>query len=220
MLGGEGSQDVTAPRGRDRAAQQPATGELSQIASDPAAFEGFYREHVTLVMRFVARRVADPHVVADLTAEVFLAVLGSAGAYRSGEGSPVAWLYGIARNVIAQERRRATYQRQVAGRIAGRRLLDSDDITRLEDRIDAERAGRAACQALAGLPDDERAVLELVAVDGLPVKDAATALGIRPGTARVRLHRARRAARDALTLAAAPDPLPKAAGALTEARLT
>jgi hypothetical protein len=93
-------------------------------------------------MRFVARRVADPHVVADLTAEVFLAVLDSVRAYRPSEGSPVAWLYGIARNVIAQERRRATYQRQVAGRIAGRRLLDSDDITRLEDRIDAERACR------------------------------------------------------------------------------
>jgi RNA polymerase sigma-70 factor (ECF subfamily) len=53
--------------------------------------------------------------------------------------------------------------------------------------------------ALARLPEDERAVLELVAVDGLPVKEAAAALGIRPGTARVRLHRARRSARDALS---------------------
>jgi hypothetical protein len=58
MLGGEGSQDVTAPRSRDWAAQKPATGELSQIAHDAAAFEGFYREHVTLVMRFVARKPA------------------------------------------------------------------------------------------------------------------------------------------------------------------
>src|SRR5438067_3470319 len=47
-------------------------------------------------------------------------------------------------------------------------------------------------RSLAGLPPDERAVLELVAIDGLPVKDAAAALGIRHGTARVRLHRARR----------------------------
>ena len=216
MVGDEGSQDVTVPRGRE-AAQTSATGELSRIAYDPEAFEGFYRAHVTLVTRFVARRVADPHMVADLTAEVFLAALGSAHAYRPGKGSPVAWLYGVARNVIAQERRRAAYQRQAASRIAGRRLLDGDDIARLEDRIDAERAGRAACQALAGLPGDERAVLELVAVDGLPVKDAAAALGIRPGTARVRLHRARRAARDALAQATAPDTLPTAAETLTEA---
>jgi RNA polymerase sigma-70 factor (ECF subfamily) len=95
----------------------------------------------------------------------------------------VAWLYGIARNVIAGERRRAAHELRTAGRIAGRRLLDDDDIARLEERIDAESPGRAACQALAGLPPDERAVLELVAIDGLPVKDAAAALGIRQGTA-------------------------------------
>ena len=41
------------------------------------------------------------------------------------------------------------------------------------------------------LSEAERAVLELVSVDGLSVRDAARALGIRPVTARVRLHRAR-----------------------------
>ena len=37
-----------------------------------------------------------------------------------------------------------------------------------------------------------RYILELVAVDELTVTDAAVALGVKPGTARVRLHRARR----------------------------
>ena len=113
--------------------------------------------------RLVARRVADPQTVADLTAEVFLAVIGSAHTYRPSRGSPVAWLYGIARDVIAADRRRAAHELQTAARIAGRRLLDDDDIARLEERIDAERADRAACRALAGLPHDQRAVLELVA---------------------------------------------------------
>jgi DNA-directed RNA polymerase specialized sigma24 family protein len=48
------------------------------------------------------------------------------------------------------------------------------------------------------LPENERAVVELVAVDGLSLKDAAAALGIRPGAARVRMYRARRVVRDAL----------------------
>jgi RNA polymerase sigma-70 factor (ECF subfamily) len=51
-------------------------------------------------------------------------------------------------------------------------------------------------------------VLELVAIDELPVKEAAAALGIRPGTARVRLHRARRAVRDALGRPAVPGTSP------------
>ena len=188
---------------------------FTRFAYDPVAFEAFYREHVAAVMRFVARRAADPYTAADLTAEVFLAVIGSAHTYRPGKGSPVAWLYGIARNVIAADRRRTAHQLQAATRIAGRRLLDDDDIARLEERIDAERPGRAACQALAALPHDERAVMELVAIDGLAVKDAAAALGIRPGTARVRLYRARRAARKTLKPPTAPDAMPKEAGKLT-----
>jgi len=204
---------VTTPTG-------PVTGggpaePFGRIAYDPDAFEALYREHVAAVMRFVARRVADPYTAADLTAEVFLAVIGSAHTYRPSRGSPVAWLYGIARNVIAADRRRAAHQLQAATRIAGRRLLDDDDIARLEERIDAERAGRAACQALARLPHNERAVLELVAIDGLAVTDAAAALGIRPGTARVRLYRARRAARKALRPPAVPDTLPTEAEKMT-----
>lgn len=213
MGGKEGSQDVAPPTGPDT--NGAPTGPFARIAYDPDAFEAFYREHVALVMRFVARRAADPYTAADLTAEVFLAVISSAHTYRPGKGSQVAWLYGIARNVIAADRRRAAHELRVAARIAGRRLLDDDDIARLEERIDAERPGRAACQALAAIPHNERAVLELVAIDGLAVKDAAAALGIRPGTARVRLYRARRVARDALKLPTAPDALPTEAGKLT-----
>jgi RNA polymerase sigma factor (sigma-70 family) len=186
---------MSIPGSRENQAAAP----LSRIAHDPAAFEVFYRQHVALITRFVARRVADPHGVADLTAEVFLAVIGSAHAYRPGRGPQAAWLYGIARNVIAGERRRSANERRAADRIAGQRLLDDDDITRLEEKIDAESPGRAAYLALARLPEDERAVLELVAIDGLAVKEAAAALGIRPGAARVRLHRARRAARETLS---------------------
>jgi RNA polymerase sigma factor (sigma-70 family) len=196
---------VTTARGPGKASHEPAAQPLSRIARDPEAFEAFYREHVTLVTRFIARRVADPHAVADLTAEVFLTVIGSAHTYRPSKGTPVAWLYGITRNVIAGERRRAAHELRAAGRMAGRRLVDDDDIAQLEERIDAESPGRAACLALARLPEDERAVLELVAIDGLPVHEAAAALGIRPGTARVRLYRARRATREALGRPVIPD---------------
>ena len=195
---------MTGPADPGRAGRQ-RPGPLARIGHDPEALEAFYTEHVTAVTRFVARRVADPHTVADLTAEVFLAVIDSAHTYRPGRGTQLAWLYGIARNVIAGERRRAAHELRAASRVAGRRLLDDDDIARLEERIDAESAGRAACLALARLQPDERAVLELVAVDGLPVTDAAAALGIRPGTARVRLHRARRSAQQAMGRPAAPD---------------
>ncbi|WP_330349859.1 RNA polymerase sigma factor [Streptomyces sp. NBC_00582] len=158
-------------------------------------FEEFYRRHVDAVTRFVARRVDDPHTAADLTAEIFLAVLDSAHTYRPGLGSETAWLYGIARNVVSSERRRVAREAERDRRFSGRRLLEADDIVRLEDKLDAESPGRRLLAALARLPEGERAVIELVAVDQLTVTEAAAALGIRQVTARVRLHRARKALR-------------------------
>lgn len=168
---------------------------LQRIAHDPDAFEAFYRQHAEAVQRFVARRVADPHRAADLTADVFLAAIESADGYRPGRGSPVAWLFGVARVVVAAEHRRATRERRANARVDGRRLLDDDDVERMQERIDAAAHARALFDALARLPDGERAVLELVALDELSVRDAAAVLGIRPVTARVRLHRARGALR-------------------------
>ncbi|GLW11149.1 DNA-directed RNA polymerase sigma-70 factor [Microtetraspora sp. NBRC 13810] len=165
------------------------------IAEDPAALEAFYRRHIDAVTRFVARRVDDPHLAADLTAEVFLAALDSAHTYRAAAGSEIGWLYGVARNTLSAERRRAYREARATGRIVGRRLMDPDDVSRMVDRIDAEAPARRAFAALAELPEGERAVLELVAIDQLTVPEAAAVLGIRQGTARVRLHRARRTLR-------------------------
>jgi RNA polymerase sigma factor (sigma-70 family) len=164
---------------------------VRSIGTDPAAFTQFYRAHVDEVTRFVVRRVADPHLAADLTAEVFLAVIAAAPRYRGSFGGPRTWLYGIARNVIAAEFRRSVRERRAESLVAGRRLLDADDVDHLVEKIDAARQVRELHAGLQALPEGERAVLELVAVDGLSVAEAAAALNIRQVTARVRLHRAR-----------------------------
>ena len=62
---------------------------LDRIAREPDALEAFYRDHVEAVQRFVARRVSDPHLAADLTADVFLAAVDSASSYDSSRGPVV-----------------------------------------------------------------------------------------------------------------------------------
>lgn len=62
------------------------------IGRDPDAFEAFYREHVEAVQRFVTRRVGDPHEAADLTADVFVAVIEAADDYRPDRGPAIAWV--------------------------------------------------------------------------------------------------------------------------------
>lgn len=165
--------------------------DVRRIGVDSKVFELFYRSHVRVVERFVARRVADPHTVADLTAETFLASVESAHRFDPAKGEPRAWLLGIAYRVVAGEQRRAARAWHAHTRDAGQRCLSEDSIAALDERLDAEQAARAVREALAGVPDGDRALLELRWVDGMTVAEIATALRLKQGTVRVRLHRAR-----------------------------
>lgn len=162
------------------------------IAHDADAFEAFYREHVEALQRFIARRVSTPEAAADLTADVFLAAIEAAQSYDPRRGSPEAWLFGIARHRIVDSYRAAARESRAAAAIVGSDLLTGDDLVRIHERLDAVASARDLYERLAAIPEPERAVLELVALDELSVAEAAVALRISTVAARVRLHRARR----------------------------
>jgi RNA polymerase sigma-70 factor (ECF subfamily) len=180
--------------------------QLPLIGLDADIFEVFYREHVDGIERFVSRRVGDRESAADLTAEIFLAAIDSAHRYQVRLGTPKAWLLGIARVHVAGDARRRDRQRVGEERLRGSALLDEDDAARLDARIDAAAQSRRLYEAMDALPEAERAVLELVALDELGLTEAAAAAGVRPVTARVRLHRARRKLRAELDAAGASSP--------------
>lgn len=162
---------------------------------DSDEFETFYRQHLDLVRLYLARRVDDPFVVADLTADIFLRAIDSAPTFRSSLGSSRAWLIGIARNALADHHRRVARETAALHRFHGRELLDEESIDRIIDRIASQRDAQYLLEALRSLPAPQREVIELVAVDQLSLTEAARVLDIRDGTARVRYHRARRALR-------------------------
>ena len=189
---------------------------LAAIAAGPGFLPEFYRRHVAKVTGVGARRFSTPEDVADFVANVFLEVLRSAGSYDPRRGDAVAWLYGLAGNVAAGMRRQQRRSTDAEHRLAGRSLLDADDYARVEERIDAASALRRAYEAMQQLPDQDRRLLELVAVDGLSTGEAANALGITAVATRVRLVRAR--ARLRARLDAADQPLPTSQRLVKEER--
>ncbi|MER8234101.1 RNA polymerase sigma factor [Streptomyces sp. NPDC094049] len=158
-------------------------------------FSELYEAHFDAVLGFVTRRTTDRHLAADLTADVFVAALESFEGYDFRRGTHRVWLYGIARNTLASYVRHAAREREAVATLSGRRLLDDQDVQRFEERIDAEREARGLLARHAVLSEPLRAVIDLVAVDGLTTKEAAKVLRISQATARVRLHRARVALR-------------------------
>jgi RNA polymerase sigma factor (sigma-70 family) len=106
-------------------------------------------------------------------------------------GSALPWLYGIARNVVRSHLRRRP------GAVPS--LADDEmDWSAVDARLDAEGRRTEIRAVLGSLSPDERAVLLLVAWDGLTPSESAAALGITAEAARTRLSRARRRAQSAL----------------------
>ena len=156
-----------------------------------AEFERLYRANVEAVTAYFARRSAEPQVVADLTADTFVAVITSFKSFDPRKGTARAWVFGIARRVYASYCEAYSQQERKLRRLAGQRDLDQDQVEELLDRIDAQRAGRDLVTGLTALAETDRAVIELVDIAGLRPKEAAATLGLTPGAVRMRLMRTR-----------------------------
>lgn len=159
---------------------------------ETAAFEELYRRHVDATIRFAARRAERPSDVVDLVGAVWLEVVASLDRYEPDRGDALPWILGIAANLCAVDRRRRAREREVVGRLGGRRPSGDDDFERLERAIDAHSVAPALREGLRDLPSAERAVAELVFLDELTPKEAAEALGVRSAAVRMRLARARK----------------------------
>jgi RNA polymerase sigma factor (sigma-70 family) len=160
---------------------------------DPDAFHLFYVRHAAAVHRWFRTHVADEETALDLTAETFACALESAGRYRAARGSPSAWLYGIAQNLLLVYLRRSrveTAARQRLGMPLGPYAGELEDV---EGRLAAEARSGELTQALEALPERQRAALELRVVQQLPYDEIGTRLGCSTGAARVRVTRALRA---------------------------
>ncbi len=141
-------------------------------------FEKHFRGYAGRVHAFALRR-ADPEAAQDVTAETFLIAWR-----RRAEmpPDPLPWLYGIARGVLANERRTSNRRLSLAARIAAEPA--SPDATGDSDH--------EVLQALASLRESDREALLLSAWEGLSTREAAKVVGCTPTTFAVRLHRARK----------------------------
>ncbi|HEX4034848.1 MAG TPA: RNA polymerase sigma factor [Solirubrobacteraceae bacterium] len=159
-------------------------GEL--LASEAAEDFGlFYRRHVQLITSFVARRTHRSDVVFDVVAETFAVALERRARYEEQRGPAVAWLIGIARNLVADARRRGQVDAASRRRLGMTRItLDDAQLAMIEQRGHVDLA-----DALTGLSIAEReAVLRRVVGDE-SYRQVAAAVGCSEQVARKRVSR-------------------------------
>ena len=153
----------------------------------PALFEAHYDE----IARYLARRLVEPSIAEDIAQTTFVEAYDRRATYDQRKGSPRAWLYGIAIHLMLRHFRSEQRRLQAYGRAASRVATMGDGDDEICHRLDAQASVGVMARALASLSQGDYEVLTLWCWAELSYEEIATALGIRKGTVRSRLNRAR-----------------------------
>jgi RNA polymerase sigma-70 factor (ECF subfamily) len=178
-------------------------GLVEAARRDPARFDALYRKYLAQVYSYAYYELRDHHAAEDAAERIFMRALTGlhrfeerADSFAAASGEAVAsdastfrvWLFRIARNVVANERRRDS-RRPVAPLETAGAMASADDVF---ESAAAREAGSAAWRAVARLPEDRRRAVVLRFVDEMSTAEIAEVLGRSEGAVRVLLHRALR----------------------------
>lgn len=172
---------------------------MSTTPRSDADFTALFRDVFDDAVRFATRRVGN-----DAAEEAVQTAMSTV--WRRFEDAPRgldarrAWVFGIVRNTLLNQRRGDTRRTALGVRIAEAPAVGTpDEFADADVRLDFATAWRALDAA-------QQEVLALCLFDDLDAPSAASVLGIRPATYRMRLSRARRTLQRAFALAQSTDP--------------
>jgi RNA polymerase sigma-70 factor (ECF subfamily) len=144
--------------------------QVAAAQGDPARFAELYENNFERVYAYVARRVQNREEAQDVTADVFHQALAGLPRFE-WRGLPfVAWLLGIAANVLSDRWQRFARQREIV----------TDDLEQVSVEEDLEQRAMLY-QLVETLPDDQRRVIIRRFVSQRSLREIATELGRSEG---------------------------------------
>jgi RNA polymerase sigma-70 factor (ECF subfamily) len=180
--------------GRPRLAHLDLDRSLVDAArADPARFDALYRKYVAQVYSYAVYELHDHHEAEDATERTFLSALAGLPQFKEraspadGENASTfrVWLFRIARNVVAERRRR--WRRRPEEPLDA--VLEAPDPTDVERVVVDRESTLAAWRAVDRLSGDRRRALILRFVHEMSTPEIAAILGRSEGAVRVLIHR-------------------------------
>ncbi len=166
---------------------------LAATPGEPAAFGAFYARHEATVLRFLLRQTGDPELAADVAAETFAQALISCERFKPGPAPAVAWLLGIARNVLAMSRRHGRVEASARRRLAMQPVVLDDEAF---ERIEQLASEGWLADELAALPVEQREAVKARVIDEQEYADIARSLRCSELVVRKRVSRGLSVLRD------------------------
>ncbi|WP_159500927.1 RNA polymerase sigma factor [Microbacterium sp. 18062] len=166
------------------------------LTGDGTAFAALFREHQGRVYRRALSVVGDVHGAEDVTSAVFFELWRKRRSVRLVNGTVLPWLLVTTVNLARNHRRGSLRYRDLIASLPRQESVNAETVAIAN--IETQALGVRLSEVLVRVSRSDIALLVLTALDGLSIADAATALGIRPGTARMRLKRARERLQESL----------------------
>jgi RNA polymerase sigma factor (sigma-70 family) len=162
---------------------------------DEAAAAELYDRYSPALMRFLAITLGDAQAAEDVLQEAFLYVFKSAEKYDPTQSALATWLrcvaLSLARNELRRRRRKPAVSLDTpVEETSGRLRPISERLSAKSTDRDQREASARVLQILNGLPEEDREVLILRYVEGLPPREISAVLGISPKAVSMRIWRA------------------------------
>jgi RNA polymerase sigma factor (sigma-70 family) len=161
------------------------TDEALLLSGDLEDFGRFYDRYVSALLAFFQRRVRDPEVAADLTAETFAAAMASRKRYEARSATAAVWLFAIAHHKLADYHRRGSAETRMRRRLGMEPVPvgaeDAEMIRWLGDEVAAE--------ILEDLPAEQREAIRAHVLDDRDYADIARSERQSEATIRKRVSR-------------------------------
>jgi RNA polymerase sigma factor (sigma-70 family) len=164
---------------------------LARSLQDPDAFADFYAHYVERVSVFFVRRVFDPEVAVDLTAETFALALECRARFRgTNPEQEQGWLFGIAKNLLNTYWRKG-HSEQAAVRRLGleRTALGTEDLEYLHHRAGLEELRARLATTLEAVTSDQAAAITARVLHERDYADIASEFQTSPDVIRARVSR-------------------------------
>lgn len=166
------SARTSAPSSRTPHNEKPSDLELVERVrlGDQAAFNLLYDRYFQRVFGFVHKRLHNRADAEEVVQEVFVAVFRSIGAYR-GTSSPLAWVYGIAKNTVNNHIRRQKAHEQRIERAEAELLRSSRSLDSCtpEEHLNLRRCEEAIQRRLGSVPSWHAEVFVLRHMEDLSI---------------------------------------------------
>lgn len=153
---------------------------------EPEALRVLHQQLYQPVYRYIYLKIGETKTSEDLASEVFIRALEALKQGRGWSTTPQAWVFGIARNIVADYYRRRERRPEVE---LDEQLLPAIETSLSGQVIEAEER-KALLQAITQLTDEQRDVILLRFMEGLNIKDTAEVMGKTPGAVKVLQFRA------------------------------